>query len=252
MNRLQAIRGTKKIRLLKWWDILILTLILFFQAIQTSFAIFFTLEDGALADVPEFTSAVNWQAFLHQSFLLFLAFLYLWLRHFDFSVWTSKIRITPRAIFMGVGIFIGFSLIFDLYLIGTSMLMPPTAAEASVSYAATPTSLHPLLQRLSEVDLSLLVFSALNGFYEEIFFLGVCLTVKAEHRRWALLYSLIVRYAFHTYQGNIPALGIGILMGTVYYVLYARMKEKNLFPFFLGHAISDVMGLGILGYFWWF
>ncbi|WP_162012486.1 CPBP family intramembrane glutamic endopeptidase [Streptococcus sp. S784/96/1] len=247
MTILEKIRGSEKLQYLKWWDILILTLILFLQAIQSSFAAFSTLEDSAVAELPAFTSDINWQAFSQQSFLLALAFLYLWLRRFDFSVWTSKIRVTPKAILMGIGLFFGIAILFDLYFIAASYLLPPTPVD-SVYYEAEQI-MHPLLQKLSEIDLSLLVYSALNGFYEEIFFLGICLTVKTEHRRWAFLYSLLVRYSFHTYQGNVSALAIGFLLGTIYYVLYTRMKEKNMFPFFLAHAISDVMGVGILSYF---
>lgn len=248
MTLLQKIRESEKLQYLKWWDILILTLILFLQAIQSSFMAFSALEDSAVAELPEFTSAINWQAFSQQASLLALAFFYLWLRHFDFSIWTSKIRITPKSVLMGVGLFIGVALLFDLYFMAASYLLPPTPVDSGVYYGAEQT-VHPLLQKLSEIDLSLVVYSLLNGFYEEIFFLGICLTVKPEHRTWAFLYSLLVRYSFHTYQGNVSALAIGFLLGTIYYVLYTRMKEKNMFPFFFAHAISDVMGVGILSYF---
>lgn len=251
MTFLEKIRGSEKLQYLKWWDVLILTLILFIQAIQNSFAALSTSENSAVTELPEFTSAINWQAFSHQAFLLLLAFLYLWIRHFDFSIWTSKIRITPKAILMGIGLFLGVAILFDLYFIVTSYLFPQIPVDSG-TYYQTEQMMHPLLRKLSEIDVSLLVYSALNGFYEEIFFLGICLTVKSEHRRWVFLYSLLVRYSFHTYQGNVSAVAIGFLLGTIYYVLYMRMKEKNMFPFFLAHAISDVMGVGILSYFIWF
>lgn len=89
----------------------------------------------------------------------------------------------------------------------------------------------------------------LNGFYEEIFFLGVCLSAKLEKRMYYFIYSLVICYSFHTYQGNISALAIGFLVRGIYYFLYTRPKEKNLFPFFLAHAITDVFGAGIINYF---
>lgn len=95
----------------------------------------------------------------------------------------------------------------------------------------------------------MILYSILNGFYEEIFFLGICLSVKPEERKYYFIYSLLVRYSFHTYQGNISAIAIGLLVGGIYYFLYEKMEEKNLFPFFLAHTITDILGAGIISYF---
>ncbi|WP_153052902.1 type II CAAX prenyl endopeptidase Rce1 family protein, partial [Streptococcus suis] len=66
--------------------------------------------------------------------------------------------------------------------------------------------------------------------------------------KWAFLYSLIIRCSFHTYQGLISALGLGLILGTIFYLLYQKIKPKNLLPFFLAHAVADVIGLTILSY----
>lgn len=68
----------------------------------------------------------------------------------------------------------------------------------------------PFWAVLREVNISTVLYAILNGFYEEIFFLGICLAVKPEYLKWAVIYSLIIRVSFHTYQGMESALGLGI------------------------------------------
>lgn len=231
---------------LKWWDVLIVTIIMFGSAIYNSFLIFSTVQEqvATSSNFIEFTAAMNWQAFWNQSILLLCAFFYLWLRHFDFSQW--RVRVNGKAILLGILLFLGVGLIFDFYFIGVDYLFPPV--DSGVYEQQVVSTIHPLLKRLSEIDISLLIYSALNGFYEEIFFLGICLSVNPAQKNYFLVYSLIVRYSFHTYQGNASALAIGFILGGIFYLVYRRMKEKNLFPFFLSHAIGDVFGVGILNY----
>lgn len=95
-----------------------------------------------------------------------------------------------------------------------------------------------------------MIYALLNGVYEEIYFLGICLAVRKEHLKWALPFSLLIRVSFHTYQGMISALGIGLLFGIFMYLMYRRSKDRNLLPFFIAHAIGDIFGLGVLSYFW--
>ena len=95
---------------------------------------------------------------------------------------------------------------------------------------------------------SVIPFAFLNGFYEEIFFLGICLSVEKKWIPEALIYSIIVRYAVHTYQGQISAICIGLVLGLTFFILYRRSKTKNLIPFFIAHAIGDVFGVGIMAY----
>ena len=93
-----------------------------------------------------------------------------------------------------------------------------------------------------------MIYAVFNGVYEEIYFLGICLAVKPEHRKWAVPFSLLVRVSFHTYQGMFSALGIGVLFGLYFYLLYRRSKDKNLLPFFVAHMWGDIIGVGILHY----
>lgn len=236
------IRNKEKLNYLKWWDILIITLIMFGYFIYSSTTSFFGLPDTNITQIPKFTNDTNWQALILQLGLLAITFIYLYLRNFDFSNW--KIKVNLKSILMGIAIFIGVALIFDIYYTVVYSLFP---IDNSMLYEAQQVS--ESLSIFQNIDLSLILYSMLNGFYEEIFFLGVCLSVKPEKRMYYFIYSLVIRYSFHTYQGNISALAIGFLVGGIYYFLYTRPKEKNLFPFFLAHAITDVFGAGIISYF---
>jgi len=86
-----------------------------------------------------------------------------------------------------------------------------------------------------------LAYGLLNGFYEEFFFLGLMTSVKDEHKWAALAFSTLVRFSFHTYQGMLWAIVIGVVYGLFYYFMYKKVV-KNLLPFFLTHALADMFG----------
>lgn len=226
-----------RIKILKWYDILVLTIIMFGDGILKSTVQYIALSNSTLTleDTTTFTSAINYQSLALQLLWLSLATAYLLFRNFDFSVLAKKIKFKPIVIMQGIGIFIVSALALDIFYIFTQMIAP---------------SVPSLYKLIADFDISLLLYSILNGFYEEIFFLGLCLLVKPEHIKWAFLYSLIVRCSFHTYQGIASALGIGLVFGTVLFLIYRKMKEKNLLPFFIAHTIADIIGLSILFYFW--
>lgn len=238
-------RKEDKIQYLRWWDILIITIVMLGYFIWNSISSFLYLPDTNTAQIPEFTSSANWHALIFQFVLLLLAFIYLYFRNFDFSKW--KIRINLKSILIGIALFIGVALLFDLYFMLIYNIFAYPNVDNSIFYETQETNV--FLSKLSTIDLSLLLYSILNGFYEEIFFLGICLSVALDKRKYYFIYSIFVRYSFHTYQGNISAIAIGFLVGGIYYFLYTRMKEKNLFPFFLAHAITDVFGAGMISYF---
>lgn len=241
-------KSNDSLKELKWWDVVVISVILFGKATWMSTQIFLSSGQSATAELPEFTSAANWSALADQVPLLLLAFVYLWWRRFDFSRWQMSINL--KSLGVGVLIFIGVAILFDLYFMLAYALFPQAATSATAEATATvATTLHPFLAALSRIDMSLFIYALVNGFYEEIFFLGVCLSVEPKHRTVIFLYSLLVRYAFHTYQGTIPALAIGLLLGISFYLLYTRQKEKNLVPFFVAHAIGDLIGVGLLSYF---
>lgn len=228
----------EKITVLKWFDIAIITVIMFGDGIYNSTLQYLALSNqtSTLKENLTFSSMQNYQALALQSLLLFLAFMYLVFRNFDFSVWTQKMAFEPWLLVKIVGIFILAALAMDIY--------------ALVSYQLSAVATPSLAQLFPNLDLSLILYALLNGFYEEIFFLGVCLAVRPEYTKWAFLYSLVIRCSFHTYQGLGTAIALGLLVGTIFYLLYRKLKPQNLLPFFFAHAIADMIGLSVLFYFW--
>lgn len=183
-----------------------------------------------------FSATDNYGALALQAGLLLLALLYLWLRRFDFKVWT--IRFNIKAVAGGVLIFLAAALLLDIYFMLTNPL------TALLPFPG------PIGAFFGSETVSSVIYALLNGVYEEIYFLGICLAVRKEHLKWALPFSLLIRVSFHTYQGMISALGIGLLFGIFMYLMYRRSKDRNLLPFFIAHAIGDIFGLGVLSYFW--
>lgn len=213
---------------LTWWDLFLLTTIMFSPFIYSSLIGYISLKDKQYGGVLEFTSDANWSNLVFQAILLAIAMLYLRLRNFNFSQWSISINL--KAIVQGIGIFLVVSLTIDLFFIAASYINP----LGETAYSISDTNIRP------NIDLSLLLYSVLNGFYEEIFFLGICLAVAKDKRLLVILYALFVRYIFHTYQGQVAAVAIGLIVGISYYFLYTIIRPKNLFPFFLAHALADI------------
>lgn len=218
---------------LKWFDILILTMILWGEGIYASTISYIALIQGAttVGDNLVFTAADNYSAFVLQAVLLLIALLYLWFRRFDFKTWA--IRFNLKAVGKGFAIFCICGLLFDIYWILVNPL------ENVLPFPG------PIGAFFGNETVSSVLYALLNGVYEELYFLGICLAVRKEHLKWSVPFSLLIRVSFHIYQGMLSALGIGLLFGGVLYLLYRRSNEKNLLPFFVAHAIADVIGLGI-------
>lgn len=72
------------------------------------------------------------------------------------------------------------------------------------------------------------------------------MTSVSEKNKWkALAFSTLIRFFFHTYQGLLWALVIGVIYGLFYYVMYKKVV-KNLLPFFLMHALADMFGSSLM------
>lgn len=230
-------KETKKRSCLAWYDLLILTAVFWGLGIWSSTGAYIELIRGT-ATVEEnlvFTAADNYIMLAEQAVCLLAAGLYLRFRRFDFSMW--KVRFSLKAVGVGCLIFLGGAVMMDAY----SLIAWPL--EGILPFP------HMIGAFLGNETVSTVIYAVFNGVYEEIYFLGLCLAVKPEHLKWAVPFSLLVRVSFHTYQGMLSALGIGILFGLYFYLLYRRSKDKNLLPFFVAHMWGDIIGVGILYYF---
>ena len=219
---------------LQWFDVVVVSMILFGGAIWSSTQALLTTPAEILEQGSEFTAADNWFGLVTIILELGVSWLYLRWRNFDFSQW--KYRPTWKGTVRAILIFLLMSVAMDAVSIVSLGWQEATAYVGQLG----------ILHVLSEIDASLLIFSFMNGIYEEIFFLGVCTAVPEEQRTGVVCYSLVVRFAFHTYQGIPSALGIGFAIGGIYYFLYRRNPDKNLYPYMLSHAFADVFGAGLL------
>ncbi|MDO4761424.1 MAG: CPBP family intramembrane metalloprotease [Corynebacterium sp.] len=225
---------------LKWWDIVILTVIFFGSAIVSSTMAFFSAAPDVGASVEDFDSAANYYALAIQSVQLLVGLVYLWLRRFDFRVW--KLHPTLKGTVVAVLLFFFLGVLFDVAYWCVDVL--------SASVTPGPQGIGAQsVDGFAHVDFSLVVYSLFNGLYEELFFLGICVMVAPRWRMLAFVFSLVVRFSFHTYQGLVPAVFIGVIVGAVYFVVFNRSKDKNLYPFVLSHAFADIFGIGALTFF---
>lgn len=230
----------KRLQYLAWWDVLVLTLILFGQPIWLSTELYLTGEAAGTAVSTELTANQDYYMIMVQGGTLLLAFAYLWLRKFNFRQWLFKIDLKSTA--QAIGLFVAFSALMEVLF---WFFSPDYASYFLESHLDIPGG---FAYFLSQVSLSRVLYALLNGFYEEVYFIGLALSVKPEHRCWSWLFSLLVRIAFHTYQGLLSAFGIGLILGIGYYLWYEKLGKKNLYPIFLSHAIADVWGLNLLIY----
>lgn len=244
MKILQSIHPSKPLRYLRWFDILIITVLMFGQFIIRSTKLFLasifptglsTTMDTASNTAGEGVGYLS--NFTLQVILLTLTFLYLLIRNYDFKQlpirWTWSLLFWVPFIFAIVGLF------GDLV----------TTLTGEYNYLNPALFAHidsmEIIRKFLALSPMAIAYALLNGFYEEFFFLGLLTSVKEKHKWWVLLYSTIIRISFHTYQGLVWALVIGVVYGLFYYFLY-KYKVKNLLPFFLMHALADMFGSSLM------
>ena len=233
MNFLEKIRPKEKLEYLRWFDILIVTGIMFGIFIITSTQIFIGLlqsDPQAIQDSAESMDIASDGAaytgnFKLQAILLIIAILYLLIRNFDFKQLKIKLHwsviIWVPVLFSIMGLFgdLVTTVSGDYNYFDPSLLQDINPMEALNKFLA----LSPLA----------IGYAFLNGFYEEFFFLGLLTSVKDEHK------------SFHTYQGLLWSLVIGVVYGLFYYFMYKKVI-KNLLPFFLMHAMADMFGSSLI------
>lgn len=176
---------------LAWYDILILTVIFWGIGIVSSTHAYIELARGT-ATIDEnlvFSAADNYIMLAQQAVCLAAAGIYLWFRRFDFKSW--NIRFSIKAVGIGCLIFLGGAMLMDAY----SLIAWPLEEIAPFPH---------IIGAFFENELvSTVIYAVFNGVYEEIYFLGICLAVKPEHRKWAVPFSLLVRVSFQHLSGNV-------------------------------------------------
>lgn len=246
MKILKFVHPEKPLKELKWYDIAIVTAIMFGQFIVWSTQAFiasFQPVGQAVSTATETATntatdgAAYSSNFTLQIILLALALAYLLLRNFDFK--QLPIRFKWSVLFWVPFIFAIVGLFGDIV---TTVSGEYDYFNVNLFAYIDPMQIIHKFLALSPMAIA---YALLNGFYEEFFFLGVMTSVNQKYKWWALTYSTLIRISFHTYQGLLWAVVIGVIYGLFYYVLYKKVI-KNLLPFFLMHALADMFGSSLL------
>lgn len=232
-------QNRKKLPFLNLVDIAILTIIFFSEAIfnSTYGLLELTTNNQVAPDTLVFDSDMNLIGIAKECITLLIAFIYLAFRKFNFRNFNLKIQ--P---------YLPFKVLLYIVIAGTvatsyeylqmwlfPSLYPPLDTTSSEQvYSAS--------EHLSQFSPSLLAFSLLNGFFEELYFLGIIFAVQRKYLPFALIFSLFIRFSFHTYQGIAAALVITTL-GISFLLL--RLKYDDLPAFMLAHSFFDIFGLGL-------
>lgn len=261
----QFIFPKEKTEHLRFFDVLIITAILFGHFILLSTELFLdSFKAGVSAILPAFslspvllsengsgiletvaeavdstTEGVAYSGNLQfQSMMLILAFLYLWIRNFDFKQIPFHFRLSVIPWFFIILAVMGLSadLLYLLFDNGYNYF----TKEILMSL-----DFFELFRKIAVLSPIAILYALLNAFYEEYFFLGLLGTVDQKYKWQTLLYSTLIRISFHTYQGLPSALIIGIVFGLIYYYFYHR-RSKNLLPLVLVHSMADMFGSGFL------
>ena len=244
MNFIQSIHPAKPLRYLKWFDILIITILMFGEFIIRSTQQFMeSLSPSTVTSVVDTASNVASDGaayssnFNFQLIMLGITFLYLLIRNYDFK---------QLPIRFSWSVFIWIPLIFAVVgIIGD--IVTTLSGEYNYFNPQLIPFIDPMeiLRKFMALTPMAIGYALLNGFYEEFFFLGLLTSVKEKHTWLGLVYSVTIRISFHTYQGLLWALVIGPVNGLFYYFLY-KYVVKNLLPFFLMHALADMFGSSLL------
>jgi len=214
-------------------DIIVLTTIFFGLAIYQSTQSFLELHQAgqAIATDLGFSANNNYWDIGFEVVSLAVAGGYLLWRQFDFSQLDFRInRYTlPLAVLFGVSA----DMVAGSYDFIHNLIRPIT--EQEVTESASGQGITP----------TWIAYALLNGFYEELFFLGLMFCVPKRYYSWIIAYSLLVRFSFHTYQGLESAIvitGLGVV-----FLIY-RWRVSALLPFMLAHAFFDITGYGATSY----
>jgi membrane protease YdiL (CAAX protease family) len=157
------------------------------------------------------------------------ALVYLRARNFDI------LSLIPHPRFLGAAA--GVGLYLAIWILGAIVTLPFAGAQG----------VQPIQRMVLESALSLpiiVAYALVNGVFEEVFLLGVLVRgLRTLGLSLAIGLPLLVRVAYHLYQGPIGALWIlvfGVVL-TLFYVRYVSLWSP-VFAHVLGDIVPFAMG----------
>ena len=149
--------------------------------------------------------------------------------------WSApRIGLVPSLKNSAIGLalaFIGWQLSgFAVLVVGS--FLPDVMAEARAPSFVSP----------GFAVSTVLLASAVNGFFEEVFVAGYIITALKERRGFwfAINVSVAIRLSYHLYQGPVGVAGI-VPIGLLFGYFYARTGQ--LWPLVFAHALIDALAL---------
>lgn len=227
-------------RLLQLTDYGVLALIFFGYFTFISIWNYFATANPQPPAAASFSSEQNIFSILIELGLLSVAGLYLLWRRFDFSVLDFSVDYSTLPVMLLLILLGGGVVDMSLYI--------PYCLEYGIdalTYSISTWDSTIVADQLKQIDVWLVLFALLNGFFEEFFFMGLTFAVNPQSRFFAILASIFIRFGFHIYQGLPSAFGIA-LMGLIFACV--RHKVNSLVPFLLVHTLFDIFGSGVI--FW--
>lgn len=181
MNLLAKIRPSQPLKYLKWFDIVIVTALLFGRFIYRSTELYLaSLSPSTTAAVADATSktANDGAAYVSnlewQLLMLALTIAYLILRRFDFK--QLPIRLSWSVLFWVPFIFAVMGILADTV----------TTLSGEYNYFNPQLwkyiDLLEIFRKFTDLTPMLILYALLNGFYEEFFFLGLLTSVKDKYK----------------------------------------------------------------------
>ena len=265
MSIRQFIFPKEKTKNLRFYDVIIITLILFGEFIIRSNQLFLdslnavksamfyafplspillsqnteSITETVAETVDTATEGVAYSSNLQfQFFMLLLVFLYLIVRNFDFKQIPFRFKLSVIPWYFVLLAIMGLSadVLYLLFDNGYNYF----TKEVLLSM-----DFFELFRKIAALSPVAIIYALLNAFYEEFFFLGLLGTVDQKYKWQTLLYSTMIRISFHTYQGMTSAIIIGVVFGLLYYYFYTY-RIKNLLPVVLVHSMADMFGSGFV------
>lgn len=242
LSEIMSIHHQEKLRHLRPFDLIALSLIFFGHAIYASLQQYTQLRAEGISAPSDLgiSDHSNYWGIAFELTALLIAYLYLRYRRFDFAQLPFALK--GFTLFKTLGFILCAGILAALVEYLQYLLFPPLESP-TYQEAAEDTAQIMLQELFAYVSFSLSLFALLNGFFEEIFFLGLIFCVEKKHLPYAIAYSLLIRFAFHTYQGLAAAITISSL-GIVFALL--RLRYRELVPFMLAHSFFDIFGLTFL------
>lgn len=241
MQRMKRVKKVQPLRKeLSLCDFGVLSFIFFGYFISLSLWMYFCTDDVQIPSAASFSDYSNIFSIVLELVLLILAGVYLRWRRFHFSSLNFSVS------------FYTLPLMLLLVLLGAVLIDVCIYGSYWIIYGVNPLSYLSAWRAEREVGvfahitLWLVLFSLLNGFFEELFFMGFTFAVTGRYRIYAIIASVCIRFSFHLYQGIASAMGIALIgLGFI----LVRRKVASLVPFMLAHAVFDIFGAGILFWF---